>query len=114
MSKRKVLVPQIPHRLDRSKGELRPLDISSAHEWGEVEVILTPNANPFTSMESIVEDLHGALEHMTSDDFLLLIGNPVIIGVMTAIAAHYADGNVKMLQWHGKDRCYNAVDVNLN
>ena len=90
MKKPTVFVPQIPHRYDRASGELFPVyDLSPAEEFGDVKVLLSPSANPFTSMESIQEELRESLSQMTKDDYLLLVGNPAILGVTTAIAAEY-------------------------
>lgn len=113
--KSRVFVPQIPHRYDRASGELFPVyDLSPAEEFGEVKVILTPSANPFTSMESIQADLREALADMTKDDYLLLVGNPAILGVTTAIAAEYTDGELQLLQWHGREKRYNLIRANIN
>lgn len=110
----KVYVTQVPHRLNRKTGELEPLDLSAAEEWGELNVILTPGANPFTSMDSIIDDLHASLQGITPDDYLVLVGNPAIMSAMAGIAADYCDGKLKVLQWHGKQRKYNLVEMNLN
>lgn len=109
-----VYITQVPHRLDRKTGELIPLDLSATEEWGEPKVILTPGANPFSSMDSIIDDLHAELKGMSKDDYLVLVGNPAIMSAMAAIAADYCDGELNVLQWHGKQRKYNLVKMNLN
>lgn len=109
-----VYVTQVPHRLNRKTGELEPLDLSAAEEWGELKVLLTPGANPFTSMDSIIDDLHAGLADITSEDYLVLVGNPAIMSAMASIASEYCDGRLRVLQWHGKQRKYNLVEMNLN
>lgn len=108
-----VFVAQVPHRLNRRSGELEPLDLSAANEWGELQVILTPGANPFTSMDSIIDDLHAALKDISQEDYLILVGNPAIMGAMAAIAADYTEGNLRVLQWHGKQRKYNLIEYSV-
>lgn len=108
----KVYIAQVPHRLNRDTGELEPLDLSPAREWGELHVILTPGANPFNSMDGIVDDLHAALQDLTEEDYLILVGNPAIMGVMAAIAAQYVR-RLRILQWHGKQHKYNLVEAEV-
>ena len=111
----KVYVPQVPHRYDRGSGELSPVyDLTPAEEFGEIKVMLTPSANPFTSMGSIVDDLHAALANIEVDDYLLLVGNPAILGVTASIAASYTEGKLQMLQWNGRDKRYNPIQVDLS
>lgn len=108
-----VFVAQVPHKLDRESGELRPLDLSAAREWGDLRVILTPGANPFTSASAIVDDLHAALKDMTDEDYLILVGNPAIMGWMAAIASQYTEGRLRVLQWHGRQHRYNLIETTV-
>lgn len=110
----RVFITQVPHKLNRKTGELEPLDLSAAEQWGEPKVILTPGANPFTSMQSIIDDLHAELKDITPEDYLVLVGNPAIMSAMAAIAADYCEGKLKVLQWHGKQKRYNLVEMDLN
>lgn len=110
-----VFVPQVPHRYDRESGELHPVhDLTPAEDYGEVRVILTPSANPFTSMDSIVEDLHNALREMQEGDYLLLVGNPAILGITAAIASEYTDGKLKLLQWSNRDKRYTPIVADID
>lgn len=109
-----VYVPQVPHKLNRATGALEPLDMSPAREWGEVKVILTPGANPFTSMPAIIDDLHAALQDITPNDFIILVGNPAIMGAMAAIAAEYTEGKLRVLQWHKYQNRYNEIKFNVS
>lgn len=102
----KVYAVQNQLRMDTYKGELVPkFDYRPAEEYGEVEFLLSPNAGPFQS-RSVLNELHKKLCNFSEEDFLLLIGNPVLIGLATAVAADYSDGNINFLQWSGKDRRY--------
>lgn len=109
-----VYVTQVPHRLNRRSGELEPLDLSPAREWGELEIVLTPSANPFTSMDKIIEDLHESLQHIKGEDYVILVGNPAIMGAMASIASQYTNGKLRVLQWHGKKRQYNLIEYDVH
>jgi len=109
-----VYVVQKQLMLDRETGELVPrFDLSAAAEFGQLEFLLSPSAKPFDP-EPIARDLHAGLENFTEDDYLLLVGNPVLIGMSTAVAAYYSEGIVNFLQWHGKDRRYVAVRADID
>lgn len=107
-----VYVIQNQMRFDHTKQELVPrFDLTSASEYGEIEFLLSPSAGPF-SPESILSELREKLADFTDDDHLLLIGNPVLIGLASAIASDMA-GIVNFLQWSGKDQKYIIIRADV-
>lgn len=109
--KGRVFVVQKTMRWDSTKGELVPkFDVSPAAEYGTVDYLLSPTASPFRP-EALLGELHDKLKDFGPEDHLLLIGNPVLIGMAVAIAADYTDGEVKVLQWSGKARKYLPVAI---
>lgn len=105
-----VYVVQKQMRFDQEKGELVPRfpSIFRAERWGKLSFILSPSAHPFNS-DTVVGDIHEKMRKFSDDDFLLLVGNPCLIGMVTAIAAHYNDGRVKFLQWSGQRGDYTEI-----
>lgn len=87
-------------------------DISSAESFGPIEYLLEPNANPFNQSE-VCADLMNALGNFGETDYLLLIGNPVLIGMAMSTAAAYNNGKVKVLQWDRRSRRYIPISVDL-
>lgn len=74
-----------------------------AREFGEICVILSGRES--TDVAHLKLDT--ALSHMTTDDYLMLIGNPINI----AIAAHLALsrlGTVRFLRWNRDN--YNYIE----
>lgn len=111
MSRPRVFVVQNQHRWDEVGKELVPkFNLLPAEEYGELVYLLGPSAAPWQPRPAVLE-MREELESFTDEDYLLLIGNPVLIGMAFALAAHYNGGCVKVLQWSGKDRRYIAVDV---
>lgn len=110
----RVYVIQQQLRFDANKQRLvEKFDLEPARAHGEVHFLLSSNAAPFNS-EPIIAELHDKLADFTQDDFLLLVGNPCIIGFAVAIAADKISlGQVKLLQWSGKDRRYIPVTATL-
>ena len=106
-----VYVVQQQQRWDHKKQCLVPkFDIMSAEAYGSIEYLLSPTARPFNS-SGIVKDLHNKLEYYTDEDFLLLVGNPCLIGLSVAIAALYNPSKVNMLQWSGKESKYLPISA---
>lgn len=101
-----VYVVQNPHRLNRETQELEPMfDMAPAEEYGELVFLLSPNAKPFDAA-SVGEQLDEGLEDFSDNDYLLLVGNPALIGMACAIAARWNEGTVNVLQWNGRERRY--------
>lgn len=97
--------------LDTTKGELRnKFDFSPAQEFGELVFILPPSASPFF-LENQLSLMHKVLANFGDEDYLLLVGNPILLGLSVTIAAHYNSGNVKLLQWSGARKCYIPVQA---
>jgi hypothetical protein len=103
---RTVYVVQKQHRWDRDQQEYVPkFDLEPARQFGPLKYLLSPNAAPWR-MHEVLPELHEGLVDYTEDDFLLLIGNPVLIGCAAAVAADYSGGSVRFLQWSGRDQTY--------
>lgn len=111
-----VYVVQEHRRYDRDTGGYIPVhDLSPARQYGELKFLLNPTAGPWQS-ESIIRDLREGLRDFTPDDYLLMVGNPVLCSWATAIAADivYDTGQpLKFLQWNGKDHQYVPLAANL-
>ena len=109
----RVFIVQMAHRLDRRTNELVPVDVSSAAQYGTLVELLSPSAKPFWPNDEVVRELHEGLRTYTPDDHLLMIGNPCLIAMAAAVAANYSGGSLNLLQWHGKQKLYIPVRVDL-
>jgi len=112
----KVYVVQSQHKWDKATGTLVPAyDFTPAEEYGEIVYLLKPNAAPFNSAP-VIQELTEKLVEMNPEDFLLLTGNPALIGFACALAADFLgrkDAPLKMLQWHGRDRSYVPITADI-
>jgi hypothetical protein len=88
-------------------------DFTQAKPFGDLVYLLKPNANPFSPNEGVVAELTDKLHDYGPNDFLLLTGNPILIGWVTAIAAKMNNGKVRLLQWNGRRGLYLEVRGNL-
>ena len=107
----RVFVVQDQQRVNRDTGRLEAkFDLTAARKFGRIVHLLSPTARPW-SPQPLVCDMHAALSMFNDDDYLLLLGNPALIGMAVAIAAAHNEGRVNMLQWHGVRRDYQPVRV---
>lgn len=78
-------------------------DFKPAEKFGRVEFLFSSSQKPFDSAtQAAVQVLTDRLASFSPDDYLLLIGSPVLIGLATAVAARYSPV-VRMLQWSTRD-----------
>lgn len=109
-----VFVVQKQMRFDHSKGDLVPKfpSITKAEKFGEIVYLLSPTASPFGA-QKLVEEMKKKLDSYGNTDYLLLVGNPVLIGMASAIAADHNLGLLNLLQWSGRDKDYIPVQVRV-
>lgn len=109
-----VYVVQKQMRFDERSGDLVPRfkTLEKAERFGSIEYLLSPSAHPFNP-ENVMGDLHDRLRGFSDDDHLLLIGNPALIGMATAVASHYNEGRVRLLQWSGRQSDYTEISVRM-
>lgn len=112
MSGPRVFVVQ--EHLTKVGERLEPkFDMSDAQRYGQLCYLLGASAAPWTP--SVALQLHQALQHYEpTRDFLLLTGNPVLIGMVCAVAAQYGKGKLAVLQWDGRNRKYVPLTVDTS
>lgn len=87
-------------------------DLSPAEDFGELVYVLDETASPFRP-GPVWERICDRMSYFQDGDFLLPIGNPVFIGMATAMAASLAP-TVGMLVWSSKEQRYIAVTAEMD
>lgn len=110
-----VYVVQESVRRDPQTRELMPVhDLAPAQVFGDVQVLLSPSAMPFGHTEGIVRELHDKLAKFDpAQDWILPMGNPVLIGWAMAIATEYGEGRVRALVWNSRTKRYTPTDAQI-
>ena len=88
-------------------------NILSAEKFGDLELLLPEGSQLVLSTGPTVKRLNRKLKNFCDDDYLLLIGDPSIIGIACAIAASYNRGRFKCLKWDKREYKYYPIEVNL-
>ena len=94
--------------------EGRPkINIIGASEFGELKVLLPENSQIILSSGPLVFKLKKLLDKYTPEDYLLLTGDPAIIGVACSIVSDITNGKYKLLKWDKQERRYYPIEINL-
>lgn len=108
MNTAKVYVTQIPAR--RENGAWVPtVDIVPAREFGELKIIIPSGINLPTAEIAVEQVRKGLLEFKPESDYLLLLGDPLLIVAATAIIASDASLKLmplKLLKWDRRQSRY--------
>ena len=88
-------------------------NIAGALKYGKLKVLLKENTQIVLSPGPVVFELRRLLKDYTSKDYLLLSGDPSVIGIAVAIASDINSGRFNLLKWDRQERIYYPLEVNL-
>ena len=109
--KPKVYVLQ---ELPGTKSGTPKINIMSASKFGEFKFLLPEFSQIIFSPGPLIFKLKNLLKNYNTKDYLLLTGDPAIIGVACSIVADVTNGKFNLLKWDKQDRMYYPIAINLN
>ena len=87
--------------------EGRPkINILGAAEYGTFKFLLPELSQMIFSPGPLIFKLRKGLKDYSSEDFLLLTGDPAIIGVACSIVSDITNGKFNLLKWDKQERKY--------
>lgn len=89
------------------------LDMTPAREYGEL-VILLPSSQSLLSTVPTVRTLKEKLRNFTDNDYILPVGDPVLMSTVAVIAAEQNGGKVKFLKWDKPTRRYFSIQIDTS
>jgi len=90
------------------------INIMSASKFGEFKFLLPEFSQIIFSPGPLIFKLRGLLKNYTTKDYLLLTGDPAIIGVACSIVSEFTNGKYNLLKWDKQDKLYYPIEINLN
>ena len=94
--------------------EGRPkINILGAAEYGTFKFLLPEFSQIIFSPGPLIFKLRKSLEDYRSEDYLLLTGDPAIIGVACSIVSDMTNGKYNLLKWDKQERQYYPITINL-
>ena len=89
------------------------INIVGATQFGQLKVLLPENSQIILSPAYVVSTLKQKLKEYKPRDYLLLTGDPAIIGVACSIVSDITNGKYKLLKWDKQERRYYPVEIDL-
>ena len=89
------------------------INIMGASQYGQFKFLLPEFSQMIFSPGPLIYKLRQGLKNYTSDDYLLLTGDPAIIGVACSIVSDITNGKYNLLKWDKQERKYYPIAINL-
>ena len=89
------------------------INIIGATQFGQLKVLLPENSQIILSPSYVITTLRSKLKEYTYNDYLLLTGDPAIIGVACSIVSDSTNGKFNLLKWDKQERRYYPVEIDL-
>jgi len=88
-------------------------NIIGAQKFGRIEVLLKEDTQIVRSPGPITYQLRRLLKDFTDKDYLLLSGDPKVIGLSIAVACDINNGKYKTLTWDKQEKMYYSTEFNI-
>ena len=109
-------VSPIVHVIQHIPGtaEGRPkINIMGASEYGKFKFLLPELSQIIFSPGPLIFKLRKELANYRKQDYLLLTGDPAIIGVACSIVSDITNGKYNLLKWDKQERKYYTIAIDL-
>ena len=89
------------------------INIMGASQYGQFKFLLPEFSQIIFSPGPLIYKLRQGLKEYKKKDYLLLTGDPAIIGVACSIVSDITNGKYKVLKWDKQERKYYPIEINL-
>ena len=89
------------------------INIMGASRYGDFKFLLPEFSQMIFSPGPLIYKLRQGLKNFKVDDYLLLTGDPAIIGVACSIVSDITHGKYSVLKWDKQERKYYPIEINL-
>ena len=90
------------------------INIMSASKYGKFKFLLPEFSQIIFSPGPLIFKLRNLLKKYRTKDYLLLTGDPAIIGVACSIASDITNGKYNLLKWDKQENQYYPIAINLH
>ena len=113
MKEHKVYVIQHIAGTAEGRPKINIMGAASYSTSGKFIFLLPELSQIIFSPGPLIYKLRKGLKDFTSEDYLLLTGDPAIIGVTCSIVSDMTNGKYKLLKWDKQERKYYPIEINL-
>ena len=96
-----------------SKAGTPKINIMGASNYGQFKFLLPEFSQMIFSPGPLIYKLRQGLKNYHVKDYLLLTGDPAIIGVACSIVSDITNGKYNVLKWDKQERKYYPIEINL-
>jgi len=89
------------------------INIIGASKYGEFKFLLPEFSQIIFSPGPLIFKLRKSLKDFTTEDYLLLTGDPAIIGVACSIVSDMTNGKYNLLKWDKQEKLFYPIEINL-
>ena len=89
------------------------INILSASDFGYLVICLPNRDQAILSTAPYVQKMRKNLQDFCKEDYLLAVGDPVIIGLSTALVNDVTTGKFNILKWDKREYRYYPLEVDM-
>ena len=89
------------------------INILSASDFGYLVICLPNRDQAILSTAPYVQKMKKNLQDFRKEDYLLAVGDPVIIGISTAAVHEVTSGQFNILKWDKREFRYYPLEVDM-
>ena len=94
--------------------EGRPkFNIMGAAEYGKLKFLLDERSQMIFSPGPLIFKLKTLVKDFNPTDYLLLTGDPAIIGVVCSLVSDNTNGRYNLLKWDRQEKRYYPIEIDL-
>ena len=94
--------------------EGRPkFNIMGAAEYGKLKFLLDERSQMIFSPGPLIIKLKNLLKDFRPTDYLLLTGDPAIIGVVCCLISETTNGRFNLLKWDRQEKRYYPIEIDV-
>ena len=80
-------------------------DLTDATRYGKIEFVLNTDDSAAMPKGKLMNRLQDRLQRITDEDYILPIGSPIMISMVSVVASFYVD-NLNFLYWNRRAQEY--------
>jgi len=110
----RIKIVYVLQELPGTKAGTPKINIMSAREYGEFKFLLPEFSQIIFSPGPLIFKLRNLLKDYNPEDYLLLTGDPAIIGIACSIVSDITNGKFNLLKWDRQEKMYYPLKINLH
>ena len=88
-------------------------NIMGASEYGKLKFLLDERSQMIFSPGPLIFKLKNLVRNFNPTHYLLLTGDPAIIGVVCCLISDITNGKFNLLKWDRQEKKYYPIEINL-